>query len=138
MDTEDRQKRIEEEMNLLIEIKQKMSIAEPWALEDARAVYNKIQLEEKTEPEKKKIAKNNEKKKGLELGSRYDFTEKQGQATNKQLEFIQVLRKKAKEGELKISISVDNVPKMKYEEADNEIKRLKEKLGWPNKEEKDS
>lgn len=128
------QKRIKEEMDILAAIKTKMSIHEEWGQEDARMIYTTIRMNKKSE-ESEIRPKNKKKQNKLKLGQRYDFKEMPGNATNKQLEFIQFLRKKAKEGELKISVSVENVPKMKYEDADREIKRLKEKLGWPDKEE---
>lgn len=133
MISEEEQKRIKEEMDLFSAIKTKMNVHEHWTLEDARIVFNKIHC---IEGGKKQTSENKkQKKKGLNLGTKYSFTERPGQATNKQLEFIQFLRKKAEEGELKISLTVENVPKMKYEDADREIKRLKEKLGWKDKEE---
>lgn len=127
------QKQVEQEIKLYKEIKSQLNIHEEMQIEDARIIFNKITIQENKPSTEKKEQK--KKKKGLQLGKRYDFKEMPGQATNKQLEFIQFLRSKAKEGELKISVTVENVPKMKYEEADNEIKRLKEKLKWPDKQE---
>jgi hypothetical protein len=117
---------VEEEIKLLNEIRKKMNIIEKWNVEDARAIYQRIQVREYTEQ--------HTAKKQSYCETKYDFTEQKGHATNKQLSFIQYLRKQANEGEMSISITVDNVLKLTVEEADNEIKRLKDKLNWKDRE----
>ena len=90
--------------------------------------HQKDKEEKKREPKEEKSEEKPKKK--MEYSHKYKFSQKPGHATNSQLSFIQELKTQAKEELLKIEVDVEGVPKMKYELADSEIKRLKKKLGW--------
>lgn len=94
------------------------------------------EFEKKTETKKEepKNEKQNDGKKKLEFTHKYTFSQKPGKATNKQLSFIQELRKQNEEKILEIEVDVENVPKMSFDDANNEIRRLKKDLGWKQKE----
>ena len=77
---------------------------------------------------------NKKEKKKLEYKHKYKFSQKPGHATNKQLSFIQELREKNEEKILEIEVDVENVPKMSFDDANKEIRRLKKELGWKQKE----
>lgn len=94
----------------------------------------------KKEPDGKKkmimteMANNGEKeKKKMEFRHKYQFSQKPGHATNKQLSFIQELRDQNDEKTIEIEVDIENVPKMSFDEANKEIRRLKQELGWKQK-----
>ena len=154
---------IDKSMNRLMQIKKKMKLPEHFREEDARAIFEdvshekrKIQIGDEKDKRQEKIferkpqqqqqiqqtqqtqgngqmTKDEKEKKKMELKNKYTFSQKPGHATNTQLAFIQDLRAKAKEGSLEIDVDLESVPKMTFEQADKEIKRLREKLGWKNK-----
>jgi hypothetical protein len=147
---------IDKSMDRLMNIKKKMKIPEYFCEDDARTVFEDVSHEmrmhhiseekdKRTEKilERKAIQQplqqNGQKGKGekekmkMELRAKYHFSQKPGQATNTQLAFIQELRAKANEKQLEIDVDQESVPKMTFSQADQEIKRLKNELGWKDK-----
>jgi hypothetical protein len=148
-------------MKRLLKIKKEMRLPEQFREEDARIVFEQVgnerrKLEIGNEKDKRQdkifeqkqiqqtpvkteenhngqLTKEEKEKRKMELKEKYHFSQKPGQATNTQLAFIQELRKKAKEPTLEIDVDLESVPKMKFSEADQEIKRLRGKLGWKDK-----
>lgn len=154
---------IDKSMKRLMQIKKKMKLPEQFREEDARAVFEdvsdekrKMQIGEEKDKRQEKIfdrtpaqqpqpqqqtqkngqlTKEEKEKNKMELKQRYHFSQKPGHATNTQLAFIQELRKKASEQTIEIDVDLESVPKMTFSEADKEIKRLRNKLGWKDKQE---
>ena len=152
---------IEKSMKRLMQIKSKMKLPEHFREEDARAIFEdvssekrKMQIGEEKDKRQDKIferksptaqqqpqqnnqpTKDEKEKMSAELKQKYHFSQKPGHATNTQLAFIQDLRTKAKEPQIEINVDLESVPKMTFTEADHEIKRLRNKLGWKDKQEK--
>ena len=150
---------IRESMGLLEEVKKQMELPKRWIEADAYYVFKEVSKERRafksiyknnpknitkmnkiinTEPQEKKNnkpidTKKEDTKKKLEYKHKYKFSQKPGHATNSQLSFIQELKEKAEEELLKIDVDVENVPVMVFQDANIEIRRLKDKLGWKDK-----
>jgi ATP/maltotriose-dependent transcriptional regulator MalT len=149
---------INKSMERLIQIKKKMKLPEQYREEDARSIFEdvshekrKLQIGEEKDKRQDKIferkapatqqqtqnngqlTKDEKEKMKMELKHRYHFSQKPGHATNTQLAFIQELRKKANEQTIEIDVDLESVPKMTFSDADKEIKRLRAKLGWKDK-----
>jgi hypothetical protein len=99
-----------------------------------REFERKTNINKETKEESKVEKEEKSQKKKLEFKYKYTFSQKPGKATNKQLSFIQELRMQNEEKLLEIEVDVENVPKMSFDEANNEIRRLKKDLGWKQKE----
>jgi len=93
-------------------------------------------FEKKKEKPKEKETEKKEKKK-MEFRHKYTFSQKPGHATNKQLSFIQELREQNSEKLIEIEVDIENVPKMSFDDANKEIRRLKQELGWKQQKEKE-
>lgn len=166
IDSVDEKKIIEETIERFRIIKEKMDQPNRFTEEDARHVFEDVSheirsrqisadkdrrmekiAEEKREQknvgtsfEKKKEVKkennNTGNKKKLEYKHKYTFAQKPGHATNKQLSFIQELREQNEERILEIEVDIENVPKLSFDDANKEIRRLKQELGWKEKNKK--